>query len=146
VRSEIVTADREFFVSYKIHHIHIKSADPRSSADWFMAAFGFTQVSDEVRVFSDRFIRLQDASGLMIIVSGPRAGEDLQPVATEPHLGLEHLALQTADLDGDISRLVDFGGKLIDGPEELPGGLRIAFLLSPCNVRLELLQPPAPAA
>lgn len=131
---------------YKIHHIHIKSADPRASADWFMAAFGFTQVSDEVRNLGDRFIRLQDANNLMIIVSGPRTGEDLQPVATEPHLGLEHLALMTSDLDGDIARLEGLGGKLIEGPAELPGGLRIAFLLSPCNVRLELMQPPAPAA
>ena len=43
---------------YNINHIHLKSEDPRSTADWFAKAFNFEIVSDIVRHFGDRFLSL----------------------------------------------------------------------------------------
>ena len=41
---------------YKINHIHIKSNDPETDANWFVKAFNFKITSDEVRAVGDRFI------------------------------------------------------------------------------------------
>ena len=41
---------------YKINHIHIKSTDPEKDANWFVNAFNFEIISDEVRSVGDRFI------------------------------------------------------------------------------------------
>jgi catechol-2,3-dioxygenase len=29
-------------MAYRINHIHLKSPDPRRTADWYVGAFGFT--------------------------------------------------------------------------------------------------------
>ena len=34
---------------YRINHIHLKASDPRKTADWYVKAFDFQIVSDEVR-------------------------------------------------------------------------------------------------
>src|SRR4030095_10983120 len=44
---------------YRINHIHLKASDPRKTADWYVKAFAFKIVSDETRVFGDRFVRCQ---------------------------------------------------------------------------------------
>ena len=41
---------------YRINHIHLKASDPRKTADWYVKAFAFKIVSDETRVFGDRFV------------------------------------------------------------------------------------------
>ena len=75
---------------YKINHIHLKAPDPRKTADWYTKAFNFKIVSDETRVFGDRFVRCQSADGGMAVnISGPRTGESLQPGNASAHFGLE---------------------------------------------------------
>ena len=45
---------------YRINHIHLKARDPRQTAEWYVQAFGFKIVGDEVRAFGDRFLRAPD--------------------------------------------------------------------------------------
>jgi catechol 2,3-dioxygenase-like lactoylglutathione lyase family enzyme len=126
-------------LDYKIHHLHAKSLDPKGTADWFVNAFNFKIVSDTVRHVGDRFIRMEDAGGAMLIVSGPRTGEKLVPAIREAHLGLEHLALRVANLSEELGRLTGLGAELVEGPVDMPG-MQIAFLLAPGGVRVELMQ------
>lgn len=131
-------------MAYSVHHIHIKSEDPKATADWFAEAFGFKLLSDQVRHVGDRFIRLEDANGVLIIVSGPRTGETLNAPATGVHRGLEHFGMNTPDLRRDIERLSAIGARLVEGPAEWPGNIHIGFILAPGDVRIELIQrPPA---
>ena len=51
---------------YIVNHIHLKSEDPKITADWFVKAFNFEIVSDVVRHFGDRFI-VTKAEGDMTI-------------------------------------------------------------------------------
>ena len=128
---------------FRINHIHLKSPDPRKSADWWARAFAFKIVSDETRAFGDRFIRCKtEDGGVAVTISGPRTGEKLGPADASPHFGLEHFAFDTADLEADIARLVQLGAKLQEGPIQVPGGPRVAFLTAPDDVRVELVQPP----
>ena len=124
---------------YKINHIHIKSNDPETDANWFVKAFNFKITSDEVRAVGDRFISCQSEDGFRVNISGERTNEKLGPSDADPHYGLEHFGLDSKNLEEDIQRLEGLGATLSEGPNEMPG-MRIAFLKTPGNVRVELIQ------
>lgn len=126
---------------YRINHIHLKAADPKKTADWYVQAFNFKIVDDSVRSFGDRFIRCQSEDGGMTVnISGARSGETLGKGDAMPHHGLEHFGLDTTDIDAEIERLKGFGAELLEGPISMPNGGKIAFIKAPDDVRLELIQ------
>ncbi len=80
-------------MGYRINHIHLKSPDPRKTAEWYVKAFDFQIASDETRVFGDRFVRCKSADGgINVNISGARTDEKLGPGNALPHHGLEHSA------------------------------------------------------
>ena len=128
---------------FRINHIHLKSPDPKKTADWYVKAFNFTIVADDVRVFGDRFIRCQSEDGGMAVnISGARSGETLGPGDANPHHGLEHFGLDTDDIEAEIKRLVGLGATHMEGPIKMANGGQIAFIKAPDDVRLELIQAP----
>jgi catechol-2,3-dioxygenase len=63
---------------FRINRIHLKTPDPRKTAEWYVKAFNFKIMSDETRAFGDRFIRCQSEDGGMgVNISGARIGERL---------------------------------------------------------------------
>ncbi len=127
---------------YRINHIHLKAPDPRKTAEWYVTAFNFKILSDDVRVFGDRFIRCASEDGGMLVnISGARTGERLGPGDANPHHGLEHFGFDSDDIRQDIRRLEGFGARLLEGPIQVPNGPLIAFLRAPDDARIELIQP-----
>jgi lactoylglutathione lyase len=132
---------------FRINHIHIKSPDPRKTAEWWARAFAFRIVSDETRVFGDRFVRcLAEDGGMAFSISNARTNETLGPGSASPRFGLEHFAIDTEDIDADIARLKDLGAHLQEGPIKAPNGVRFAFLAAPDEVRIELVELPKASA
>ena len=128
---------------YRINHIHLKSNDPRATAEWYVKAFNFTIVADDVRVFGDRFIRcMSEDGGMAVNISAPRTGETLGPGDANPHVGLEHFGLDTDDIEAEIKRLEGLGATHLEGPHVNANGSKIAFLKAPVDVRIELVQAP----
>ena len=128
-------------MGYRINHIHLKSPDPRKTAEWYVKAFDFEIVNDETRVFGDRFVRCKSADGgVNVNISGARTSERLGPGDASPHHGLEHFGFDSVDVEADITRLTGLGARLLEGPIQIPGGARIAFLQGPDDTRLELVQ------
>ena len=127
---------------YRINHIHLKSPDPRKTAEWYVKAFNFKILSDETRVFGDRFVRCQSEDGMGVNISGARTGETLGPGDASAHHGLEHFGFDSAALEADITRLEGLGARLLEGPIQVPNGPRIAFLWAPDDVRVELIERP----
>ena len=128
---------------YRINHIHLKAPDPKATADWYVKAFNFTIVNDDVRVFGDRFIRCRSEDGGMAVnISGARTGETLGSGDAMPHHGLEHFGFDTPDIDAEIERLKALGAELLEGPIVSANGGKIAFLKAPDDVRIELIQAP----
>ncbi len=128
---------------YKINHIHLKAPDPRKTADWYTKAFNFKIVSDETRVFGDRFVRCQtEDGGTNVNISGPRTGETLGGGDASAHHGLEHFGFDSAGLEADITRLEGLGARLLEGPIQIPNGPRICFMWAPDDVRVELIERP----
>jgi catechol 2,3-dioxygenase-like lactoylglutathione lyase family enzyme len=128
-------------MAYRINHIHLKSPDPRKTADWYVRAFNFSIVGDETRVFGDRFVRcLSEGGALAVNISGARTNEKLGPGDANPHHGLEHFGFDSTDIDADIARLKGLGAVLLEGPIQNPNGPRIAFMRGPDDTRLELVE------
>ncbi len=129
-------------MAYRINHIHLKAPDPRKTADWYVTAFRFKILSDDVRVFGDRFIRCSsEDGGMMVNISGARTGERLGPGDASAHHGLEHFGFDSDHLETDITRLEGLGAKLLEGPIQVPNGPRICFLRAPDDTRIELIEP-----
>jgi len=128
-------------MAYRINHIHLKAPDPRKTAEWYANAFAFKILSDEVRVFGDRFVRCQSEDGGMTVnISGARTGETLGPGDAGAHHGLEHFGFDSEHLEADIARLEGFRARLLQCPIQIPDGPRIAFLRAPDDVRVELIE------
>ena len=125
---------------YRVNHIHLKSHDPKTCADWWVKAFNFTIVSDVVRDAGDRFITCQSEDGMRIPISEPRSDQTLAPGDAGLREGLEHFGIDSDDLDADIARLEGLGATLLDGPHEMNPTTRIAFVEVPDRVRLELIE------
>jgi lactoylglutathione lyase len=125
---------------FNVNHIHLKSSDPKKTADWFVAAFNVEIFEDEVRPVGDRFIKTKTEGGLNINISSERTGETLGPADANPHYGLEHFGFDTDDMDADIARLVGLGAVLKEGPIANPNGSSIAFIAAPGDIRIELIK------
>ncbi len=127
-------------MAYRINHIHLKAPDPGRTAAWWVKAFNFKIVADEVRPVGDRFIRCVSEDGALgVNISGARTGEAPAKGDAGVHYGLEHFGFDSADVDADVARLVALGATLQEGPLTTPTGARIAFLAGPDDVRLELV-------
>ena len=121
--------------------------DERTAAEWYEKAFGFKIVSDETRVFGDRFIRCTSEDGGMAVnISGARTNETLGPGDAGAHHGLEHFGFDSEHLETDIARLEKLGARLLEGPIQIPKGPRICFLWAPDDTRLELIERAKPGA
>ena len=125
---------------FNVNHIHLKSSDPKKTADWFVDAFNVEVVSDSTRSFGDRFIVTRTEGGLAINISSERSGETLGPADSDPHYGLEHFGFDTDDMDADLKRLQQLGATLKEGPIDNGGGVTIAFISVPGDIRIELIQ------
>ena len=125
---------------YLVNHIHLKSTDPKETADWFVKAFNVEIMSDTVRDFGDRFIVTQTEGGLAINISNERTGETLSAGDANPHFGLEHFGFDTDDIEADFERLAGLGAEIKEGPIALPDGRKIGFIAAPGDIRVELIQ------
>ncbi len=124
---------------FNVNHIHLKSSDPESTANWFVKAFNVEIVSDNVRPVGDRFIVTKTEGGLAINISSERTGETLGPADADPHYGLEHFGFDTDDMDADLARLQELGAELKEGPINNGGGVTIAVISAPGDIRIELI-------
>ncbi len=129
-------------MAYEFNHVHIKAEDPAAAAEWFGKAFGFTVANDWTREFGDRFIACDTVDGTRINISNARTGETLDGGDSGARWGLEHIGITVDDLDAEIKRLGELGAELLEGPIDVVGGLRIAFVKCPQDTRVEILQMP----
>jgi lactoylglutathione lyase len=125
-------------MAHVLHHIHIKSRDPHASAAWWIDMFGGTLLP-EIRFKTMLFVPVEfDGVRLNITTPGPGEDETIDDPSPIPYLGLEHIGIETDDLDRDLKRFAEQGLKIY---ERRPGagGYEIAFVETPDGATLELL-------
>ena len=131
-------------MAYSFNHVHLKSPDPKKTADWYVKAFEFEIVSDTVRDRGDRFIRCRTTDGIAINISGSRTDEHMGGGDATVHWGLEHFGINVDDLDSELKRLQELGAVLMEGPTDpTPTGMRVAFIKAPDDTRIEVMQIPS---
>jgi len=122
-------------MAHGFHHVHIKSPNPRKTAQWWADVF-------EAKLMPEHgpFCPVE-LDGVLINISGVSSeeAETMAQGTAEGNFGLEHVGLTTGDLDADLTRLREHGLQvyvLRDTPT-----MRMAFVETPDNVRVELIQP-----
>lgn len=132
---------------FRVNHIHLKSNDPETTANWFVKAFNVKIISDNVRPVGDRFIITEAEGvggqpGMRINISSERTGETLGPADADAHYGLEHFGFDTDDMQADLKRLEDLGAEIKEVQDPQPNGQQIAFIAAPGGIRIELIKQP----
>ena len=121
---------------YTYDHIHLLSQEPMETARYFNRMFGARIVES---VQSDGQTRVDlDLNGLDIFIA--RCQADTTPSAAHPHQGLDHFGLRVENLDEAAADLRAKGAEFTSEPHEIRPGVKIAFVVAPGNIRVELLE------
>ena len=136
----------------ELNHVGLFVQDMGKSLSFYRDALGGRATFQGVRAAGPNEIAyLRFGSGLVELISVPA------PDPSWGDRGLHHLGFISDDLDADYSRLAEAGATPWRPPTQAgTGGGRVAFLLDPNGIRLELLEregkplasvadPPAPA-
>ncbi len=120
-------------MSYRVNHLHLKTPDPRKTAQWYVDYLGAKVVSERKSPSGQPILRL-DLHGVPLNVTGYIEGQRL-----EQHYGLEHVAVDTDDLAGEVEKIKASGAKILE-ERTLPDGRKVCFFEGPDGVRLEFLE------
>ena len=130
-------------MAYLINHVHIRSADPSASADWYAEHFGATKVSEREVMPGTVTISMDMGSPVRLNISSQVAGSSDERASAELNrLGLEHFGFDVEDIQSDIDRLSAAGVRVVLPITEVAGGAKLAYIEGPDDVLIELVQPP----
>jgi catechol 2,3-dioxygenase-like lactoylglutathione lyase family enzyme len=116
-------------MSFKLNHLHLKTPDPKATAQFYVDTLGATIVSE----IPGRGVRL-NLHGLTINMT-----TFVKDQARDQSYGMEHLAIDTDDLPGTIAKLTANGATVME--EMISGsGRKICFLEGPDGVQFEILE------
>ncbi|MCI0438865.1 MAG: VOC family protein [Chloroflexi bacterium] len=125
---------------YRINHIHLKAADPRKTARWYVENFGAKITEEGGGMGGSRTVRL-DLGGMRINVSSAPEGKTLPHGTADEHYGLEHFGLHTDDIEDTMKMLQARGTEVLLPITTAASGNKISYIKGPDNVRIELVQP-----
>ena len=113
-----------------IHHVHVKSRDPKQTTQFYIDNFGATMIAE----VPGRGYRV-NLHGLTLNITSIIADQ----TRVQQH-GIEHIALDTDDYTATLARLRSGGVRVL---EELPpgsNGRRVCFLEAPDGAQIELIE------
>ena len=133
--------DNPFREMVRLHHLHIRAADPWATARWWAEVFGGSIAGEFGDDASER-IRVM-IGGMLLNVSSPQPGQPTAGAYDGPHYGLDHFGLETHDLEAALERLWGKGVEVAGSPAQAADGSRSVTVMAPDRVRVEIVQPPA---
>jgi len=116
-------------MAFKLNHVHLKSPNPKDTADFYVNNLGATVVAET----ANGGFRL-DLHGLPLNVTGKIDAQTHDQV-----YGIEHIAIDTDDIDGTVEAL-KAGGATITEETQVGSGRRVCFFEGPDGVCLEVLE------
>jgi catechol 2,3-dioxygenase-like lactoylglutathione lyase family enzyme len=120
----------------RAHHIAIYTRDLVRLEAFYTQVLGFPVV----RRWEAVGIIFVDAGGLWIELTRQDAPDDgTQPRALDQGIGINHVAMQVADVDRSFRELVDQGVRVLAAPADYEN-VRVAFLADPDGNVLELIE------
>jgi len=128
-----------------LDHIHIYSAEPEQSAEFYQRHFEAKPVHRNTNTNGDLRIFLALGGQILVLGSFP---SDITPSAPpiagdgayRHGFGVAHFGLRVADLGAAIEELSAAGIRILSEPVHEPTGLAYAYVAAPDGVVLELTQ------
>lgn len=120
-------------MAFRINHLHLKSPDPKKTADFYVQYAGAKVSKEAKRPDGSAAYRL-DLHGVELNVT-----QFLEEQELDQFMGLEHVAIDTNNFDGEVAKIKAAGVKILE-ERQLPDGRRVCFFEGPEGVRLEFLE------
>jgi catechol 2,3-dioxygenase-like lactoylglutathione lyase family enzyme len=117
-------------MTFAIQHVHLKTRDPKQTAQFYIDNLGATPVAE----IPGRGQRV-NLHGLTLNITTHIASQ-----SREQHYGIEHIAVETDDYAGTMARMRDNGVRIL---EEMPPnntGRRVCFLEAPDGAQIEVIE------
>ena len=116
-------------MTLKLNHLHLKTKDPDATARFYVETLGAKIVSQS----ANGGYRV-DLHGLSLNVS-----RFLEHQKREQKYGMEHIAIDTDELDSIVEKLKARGIKILE-ETVVSGGRRVCFFEGPDGVQLEFIE------
>jgi len=120
-------------MAFKINHLHLKTPDPRKTADWYVK-YVDAKVVNERALPNGRVSFRLNLHGVELNVT-----DFLEEQKLEQFYGLEHVAIDTDNFAGEVAKIKAAGIKILE-ERVLPDGRKVCFFEGPEGVRLEFLE------
>jgi lactoylglutathione lyase len=122
-------------------HVHLISPNPVKAAEFYEQAFAATRVA--VGQYPEGGTRVElSIEGTRLLIRTPVDPNGTAEDAPGTRHGLEHFGIRTDDIESAVADLKAKGVRFIEDIKLSPAtGSRIAFLMAPDNVMIELVQP-----
>jgi glyoxylase I family protein len=120
-------------MAYKLEHVHLKTRDPAKTAAFYIENFGATLI----KASDDKTRFRLDLDGLALNLSG-----FIDYQKREQRYGIEHLSLQTDDMDSAVAGLQAKGARLLEQLTVRLGDRdrRVCFIEDPDGIQIELVE------
>jgi lactoylglutathione lyase len=122
---------------YTWEHIHLRSPDPASTAQWYHDKLGAEVIRTPLSDGSTRIDLNLTGQKIFIALADPAKTGEPPKI---PYMGLEHIGLTVENIDAAVAELKGKGVAFTMEPKTIRPGVRIAFLTAPQNVSIELIQ------
>ena len=125
--------------AYWFDHVHIISPDPEKTAEFYEMAFDAKRVAVTPRPGGRISVELSIKGARLLIMSARDENQNAED-SPKKRYGLEHFGLRTDNLDAAVADLKAKGVRFVEEIRVVPSGAKIAFLLAPENVLIELVE------
>ena len=115
-------------MAMEIGHVHIKTYDPKKTAQFYIDNFGATMKNEA----PNGNIQL-NLHGLQLNVTTISSTQNRKQM-----MGIEHIALQTDNYASDIAKLRSNGAHVM--LEQVSNGRHVAFIEAPDGAQMELIE------
>ncbi len=116
-------------MAFKMNHIHLKTPDPEKTAKFYVDTLG-AKIVGQAGAYGLRI----DLHGLSVNITKFIEGQ-----TREQLYGIEHIAIDTDDLDNVVESLKASGARILE-ETQVGGGRRVCFFEGPEGVQLEVLE------
>src|SRR5262245_55597064 len=121
---------------YTWDHVHIRSANPEATAQWFERMLG----AEVLRSMQEGKPRIDlKLGGANIFLAPVAAGDGVNAPPTTPYQGLDHFGLSEKGIDAIADDLKAKGVEFTKPPAKVRPVGRVCFIRGPDGVSIELL-------
>lgn len=124
-------------VKYQFDHIHLNSANPANTADFYVRRLGAVKKADR-KLPDGRALLELSLDGVTIYITDPRP-QPLTPAAPQTKPGLDHFAVRTDSIQEAMDELKASGSEILTGVMG-GGNLKYSYFKGPDGVVVELLE------